>query len=318
MKNIDTTVLKALLGAKSVGLIMHVNPDWDCLGSCLALRDVLRNEGVVCDIFADEPLSPYLSCIETGVKVFGERADYEYLCMVDVGQAQRTGRIGEVFKKHEKTACIDHHVGSGDEADISYVDDKAPATGEIVFDMIKSCKLPLSTEAAGYLYMAISADSGSFKYAGVTSHTMNVVGELLDCKIDAPALCDLLYGRKTLKQLKLQGEAISVLELYGGGKIGVSYVKEETYKKYNASKTDTESLAALPREIDGVVMSAFLTWRGENEIRVNLRAKGDYNVQKAATVFGGGGHVRASGCTIWGKTMEEAVKIVVEELEKQL
>lgn len=318
MKNIDTAVLKALLSSESVALIMHVNPDWDCLGSCLALRDVLRNRGVVCDIFADEPLSPYLSCFETGVKVFEDTADYQYLCMVDVGQTARVGRIGEVFKNHENTACIDHHIGSGNEAKLSYVDDKAPATGEIIFDMVKSAGLELSKEAAGYLYMAISADSGSFKYAGVTSHTMNVVGELLDLGIDAPALCDMLYGRKTLKQLKLQGEAISVLELYGGGKIGVSYVKEETYKKYNASKTDTEALAALPREIDGVVMSAFLTWRGEDEIRVNLRSKGEYDVQKAAAAFGGGGHVRASGCTIKGVPMEEAVKIVVNELEKQL
>lgn len=318
MKSIDTAVLRHLLSKKSAALIMHENPDWDCLGSSLALRDVLRGEGVVCDVFADEPLSPYLSCFETGVKVYGGETGYECLCSVDVSQASRMGRIGELFKAWDDTACIDHHMSCGGEAKISYVDEKAPATAEIVFDMVKSAGLSFSKRAAEYLYMALSSDTGSFKYAGVTSHTMNVAGELLDMGINAPALCDLLYGRKTLKQLKLQGEVIAALELYREGKIGISYVDKETYEKYSATKNDTEALSNVPKEIDGVVMSAFLTWRGEGVIRVSLRSKGDYNVQKAAAAFGGGGHMRASGCTIEGETMENAVRLVEAELEKQL
>lgn len=319
MKKIPTAVIEHLLSSESVALLMHINPDWDCLGSCMALRAVLREHGVKCDIFADEPLSPYLSYWDAGVKVFDGKLNYSCLCCVDVGDTSRIGRRGEVFSKHSDRACIDHHMGGdGSFADFSYVDPDAPATGEIIYDMIKSAGLNISREVAEYIYCAISADTGSFRYAGTTSHTLSIIGEIMDMGVDTAALCDMLYGRKTLKQLKLQGEAIGTLKLSGGGKIGTAYVTSEMYEKYNATKTDTEALAALPREIDGVVMSAFFTQRTPDEIRVNLRAKGDYNIQPVAAVFGGGGHMRAAGCTVKGGSMEAAVAAVTAELEKLL
>ncbi|MGN1097833.1 MAG: bifunctional oligoribonuclease/PAP phosphatase NrnA, partial [Clostridia bacterium] len=181
-----------------------------------------------------------------------------------------------------------------------------------------SAGIPISKEAAGYLYCAISADTGSFKYPATTAHTMEVVGEIMKMGVDAAALCENLYGRKTFKQLKLQGEAINTVRLHCGGKIGTAYVSGEMYEKYNADKSDTEALAALPREIDGVVMSAFFTQRTPDEIRVNLRSKGDYDVRTAAMAFGGGGHIRAAGCTIKGNDIEAAIEAVVAELAKQL
>lgn len=318
MKTIDCSVLRHLLQAESVALLMHVNPDWDCLGSCMALRDVLRRAGVKCDIFADEPLSEYLSYWKPEVIVYNGEMDYSCLCCVDVGEASRIGRMADAFTAHNDRACIDHHLGDGSFADISYINSKAPAAGEIVYDMIKSAGLELSQEAAAYIYCAISADTGSFRYAGTTSHTLEIIGEIMDMGVDTAALCDVLYSRKTLKQLKLQGEAISTLKLSGGGKIGTAYVTGEMYEKYNASRSDTEALAPLPREIDGVVMSAFFTQRTPDEIRVNLRSKGDYNIQPVAARFGGGGHIRASGCTIKGSDMEAAVAAVTAELEKLL
>lgn len=318
MKAIDTKVLMHLLASESVGLIMHVNPDFDCLGSCMALREVLRENGVRCDIFSDEPLTPYLSCWDSGVKVYGgDAADYSCLCCVDVSDVSRVGRIGQDLFKHPDRACIDHHMGTAFDG-LCYVDPEAPATGEIVYDMIKSAGLTINTDAAKYLYCAISSDTGSFKYAGTTSHTMEIIGEIMDMGVDAAALCDMLYGRKTLRELQLQGEAIATLRLSGGGKIGTAYVTDEMYKKYNATKNDTEGLSALPREIDGVVMSAFFTQRTPDEIRVNLRSKGAYNIQPVAVKFGGGGHMRAAGCTIKGSDMKTAVADVTAELEKLL
>ena len=318
MKKIDISVLSHLLSRKSVALCMHVNPDWDCLGSSLALREVLRKNGVKCDVFSDEPLSPYLSFRETGVLVYESFEGYECLCSVDVGDAGRVGRMAEAFTAHGDTACIDHHIGDGSFARLSYIDSAAPATGEIMFDLFKSAGIEIDKRTAEHLYCAISTDTGSFKYGATTPHTMRVVAELMELGADCAFLSDMLYGRKSLKELKLQGEAISALELYGGGRIGVSYVTADTYKKYNATKNDTEALASLPREIDGVVMSAFFTQRTPDEIRVNLRSKGEYNVQPVAVHFGGGGHMRASGCNIPGNDMKAAVAAVVAELEKLL
>ena len=98
--------------------------------------------------------------------------------------------------------------------------------------------------------------------------------------------------------------------------MATAYVTDEMYKKYQADSHDTEVLASLPREIDGVVMSAFLSHRGPDEIRVNFRSKEDYDVRRAAVALGGGGHMRAAGCTLKFGDMGAAVRTVVSEMEK--
>ena len=319
MKIIPTQTLERLLSSKSVGLLMHVNPDWDCLGSCLALQSVLRRQGIVCDIIADEPLSEHLSFLGSEVIVYdGNGLDYDCLCCVDVGDGKRVGRRAEAFAAHQNTVCIDHHQGDGSFARLSYVDSLSPATGEIIYDMLKSAGLDITAEEGKYLYCAISSDTGSFKYADTTAHTMEVVADIMRLGINTAELCEQLYERKSFKQLKLTGEAIATLELHCGGRIATAYVTGEMYQKYSADKNDTDHLSSLPREIDSVVMSAFLTQRTPDEIRVNLRSKGDYDVSKAASAFGGGGHMRAAGCTIKGSDMNSAVKAIVAELEKNI
>ena len=319
MKKLPTETIEHLLSVRSVALLTHVNPDWDCLGSCLALQTVLRARGITCDIIVDEPLSDYLRCFGSEVIVYdGNGLNYDCLCCVDVGEGKRVGRRAEAFAAHSDTVCIDHHQGDGSFAGISYVDSHSPATGEIIYDLLQSVGIPITAEVGTYLYCAISTDTGSFQYADTSPHTMEVAAEIMALGVNAAQLCELLYGRRSFTQLKLQGEAISTLQLHCGGKIGTAYVSGEMYEKHNADKSDTEHLSALPREIDGVVMSAFLTQRTPDEIRVNLRSKGDYDISIAAAVFGGGGHRRASGCTIAGNDMEAAIKMIVAELEKQL
>ncbi len=317
-KKIDTSVLSHLLASESVALLTHVNPDWDCLGSSLALREALRENGVRCDVFIDEPLSPHLSLWETGVKVYSDFAGYACLCCVDVGDPSRVGRMGEELSARADTACIDHHLGGGGFAAISYVDAESPATGEIIFDMLESAGIAISKRTAEYLYCAVAADTGSFRYSGTTPHTLRTAARLMELGADAAALSDALFGRKTLRELKMEGEAIANLELYAGGRVSVSSITAAAYKKYGATKNDTEALASLPRDIDGVVAGAFLTERVPGEIRVNLRSRGEYNIQPVAVRFGGGGHAHAAGCTLKGVSMDEAVRLVAAELEKEV
>lgn len=313
-------IIEHLLSVKSVGLLTHVNPDWDCLGSCLALRTVLRERGVSCDILTDEPLSDYLSCFGDRTVVYdgGSLDGYDCLCCVDVGDSSRVGRMAGAFVRHRDRVCIDHHVGDGSFACLSYVDPSSPATGEIIFDMLKAAGIPLTREIGARLYCAISTDTGSFQYAAATAHTLDAAAEIMRLGVNTADLCEALYGRKSFRQLKLQGEALDTLRLHCGGRVATAYVDGEMYKKYDATSHDTEHLAAMPREIEGVVMSAFFTQRDENGVRVNLRAKGNYDVRRTAAVFGGGGHQRAAGCTLKGVTVDGAIEAVVAELEKEL
>ncbi len=312
-------IAKHLFASSSVALFVHVNPDWDCIGSAFALRCALRQKNIKCDIFTENELSNHLSFMESDVIAFSEDSvmpDYECFCAIDVGTPSRLGVWGDFFTKKENTVCIDHHLSSGTFASLSVIETERSSTGELVFEILSSLKIKITKEIASYLYCAISSDTGSFQYSNVKPRTYEIIISLLKADIDTAHLSSMLYERKSLTQLYLEAEAINSLKLYHDGKIATAHVTNEMLKKYNAKRSDTEALASLPRSIDGVLISAFFSELPDGAIRVNLRALGDYNIEPVARLFGGGGHKKAAGCTLEGMDMEKAQKMVVGELIK--
>lgn len=314
-------VIDHLLSCSSVALFVHVNPDWDCIGSAFALRNALRSKNIEADIFTQEPLSSYLSFMESDVIAFYENAcapDYECYCAIDVGSADRMGDWGRFFEEKENTVCVDHHHQHSSFAALSYVEPSRSATGELVYELLTLTDISLTKEIASYLYCAISADTGSFQYASVNTRTYEIVIALANTGISTTYLCSMLYERNTLTQLKLKAEAINSIRLYNNGAIATARITNEIMTKYSASKSDTEALAQIPRTIDTVVISAFLKELENKDIRVSLRALEDYNIEPVARLFGGGGHKKAAGCTICGMSMDDAEKKLVDELSKLL
>ena len=312
-------VIKHLKSSKSVAIFVHTNPDWDCIGSAMALRCALRSIGIKSDVFTETPLSRHLSILDTDVIPYKEDAsapDYECYCAVDVGSADRIGLWGKFFAEKENTVCIDHHYQTEPFGKISYVEPKRSATGELIFEILQTGNFEITKEIASYLYCAISSDTGSFQYASVNRRTYEIIISLTDTGINTTWLCSMLYERNSLTQLKLKAAAIDSIKLFAGGKIATAKLSNETMKKYGANKSDADSLAQLPRSIDGVMISAFLKELPEGDIRVSLRSLGDYNIEPVARKFGGGGHKKAAGCTFSGVSLEEAERQLVEELEK--
>lgn len=312
-------VIEHLKNSKSVAIFVHTNPDWDCIGSAMALRSTLRSIGIKSDVFTETPLSKHLSILDTDVIPYSDGVtapDYECYCAVDVGGIDRIGLWGKFFAEKENTVCIDHHYQSAPFGKLRYVEPKRSATGELIYEMLVLGNLEITQEIASYLYCAISSDTGSLQYASVNRRTYEIVIALTDTGINTTWLCSMLYERNTLTQLKLKAEAINSIKLYKNGTIATAKLTRETMVKYNADKTDADALAQLPRSIDGVMMSAFLKELPDGDIRVNLRSLGDYSVEPVARMFGGGGHKKAAGCTFSGVSIEEAERQLLEELEK--
>lgn len=307
-----------LFRQKSVAIFVHENPDWDCIGSAFALRSALRQKNIRADVFTENELSHHLSFMETDVITYtnGSTPDYECFCAVDVGEPKRMGAWGDVFTQNENTVCIDHHIAKDSFASLSYIEHTRSATGELIYELLQFTDTELTKDIASYIYCAISADTGSFQYASVNRRTYEILIALTEAGIDTSHLSSMLYERNTLTQLKLKAETINSIRLYGEGKIAVASVSSETLEKYNALPSDIEALAQLPRSIDGVMVSAFIKEVEKGNIRVSLRALGDYNIEPVARIFGGGGHRKAAGCRFANISIEEAEKALVDEFLK--
>ncbi len=307
-----------LFKSKSVAIFVHENPDWDCMGSAFALRGALRSKLIRADVFTEKPLSHHLSFMETDVITYtdGIAPGYDCYCAVDVSDTKRMGLWGDVFSKKENTVCIDHHLQKEEFTELSHVEPSRGSTGELIYELLSFAEVNITKEIAGYLYCAISSDTGSLQYSAVNVRTYEIVIELTKAGIDTAYLCSMLYERNTLTQLKLKAEAINSIRIYGEGKIAVASVSVDTLKKYNAEPSDVEALAQLPRSIDGVMMSAFIKEVEKGTIRVSLRAQGDYDIEPVARCFGGGGHKKAAGCRFFDASIEETEKALVNELLK--
>lgn len=307
-----------LFNQKSVAIFVHENPDWDCIGSAFALRNALRQKNIRADIFTENELSHHLSFMETDVITYtdGSILDYECYCAVDVGEAKRMGVWGDVFMTNENTVCIDHHIAKDSFTSLSYIEHTRSATGELIYELLQYTDVIITKDIASYLYCAISADTGSFQYASVNKRTYEILIALTEAGIDSSHLSSMLYERNTLTQLRLKAETINSIRLYGDGKIAIASISSDTLEKYNALPSDIEALAQIPRSIDGVVISAFIKEVEKGNIRVSLRALGDYNIEPVARVFGGGGHRKAAGCRFSNISIEEAEKSLVDEFLK--
>ncbi|MBQ5850166.1 MAG: bifunctional oligoribonuclease/PAP phosphatase NrnA [Lachnospiraceae bacterium] len=312
-------LLKECEGAQSIVISGHVRPDGDCVGSCMAAYLYLKKAMPSADIKV---------CIEKPASVFGCIKDFELIdssfsveAPVDVMIAldcekSRLGEAEEIFKLAKKTINIDHHIsnehGCGD---INYVIPSASSTSELIYDVMD--KSYMDMDIAKAVYIGIVHDTGVFKYSNTSPKTLRIAAELIEYGFDFPSIIDETFYEKTFVQNQILGRALLESIMFMDGKCIVSYVDQSTLDFYNATPTDLEGIVNQLRIIKGVECAIFMYQVGNLEYKVSLRSCKYVDVSKVASYFGGGGHVRAAGCTMNG-TFHDVINNISGQIEKQM
>lgn len=313
-------IAKVLKESESIAIIIHKNPDSDCLGSSTALLLALKQLGKTAHIFVDGSVPQRLK-IYGDDSFFNGKKDmvYDVCVALDVASFSQMGSVKEEVYDISKIKCsIDHHGTNKGFADINYVDASSGAAGEILYKFIKDhlCA-QITDEIAMRLYGAISADTGSFQYSNTTSETHKIASELLNFNFDAPGLMRILFENKTYENLKLRAEVTDKLRFYEDGKICVAKVDETMLTKYNMTFEDADDIVSLPRSITGVEVGVYIKVKATDECKVSLRSNEYVDVASVAKKFGGGGHIKAAGVT-FNTSSKEAEKIIVDAIKKVL
>lgn len=311
------TPLSYLLTKKSVALLPHISTDWDALGSCMAIRTILRDRNIRCDIFMPDALAPHLSFMETDVLLYNENENYDYetVCGVDVSTKERLGANLPLFESIADKVWIDHHLSDAIYAPISRVEPEAAATAEVIYEMMLEDDIPLTKKVSEYLYLALASDTGSFRYQNTRPFSATMLGALIVSGADVSALSNELFFNSTYSLVKLRGEAIGTIELFASGKVGTAYITKAMMDKVGATRNDAGALADVPRSIGTVCVSAVIKEEDDGYSKVSFRSKGEYNVEKIAALFGGGGHEKAAGATIKG-SVDEVREMILPHLIK--
>ena len=305
--------------AKKIILYPHMNMDGDALGSCTALCYAFRKMGIESFVYISEEIPDNLKFLNDGICTYDEDAvlDADISMLVDLSELKRIKGREEMFKTGKKSICIDHHETATPVCDLNHIEPDAAATGELAFELIKELGVDGDKNIANALFAAISTDTGNFQYSNTDKISHEIVAELYDWGLDSAKVSIEIYENYRLERLKLEAEAMSIVEIFGGGKAAITKVTLDMLAETGAIANEAESIVNNIRSIRGVEVAVLLKEEEEKIIRGSIRSKEWFDAAELATALGGGGHKHASGFNAY-KTMEEAYEEVKREVEKRL
>lgn len=319
MNNSFEEIAEKLLEAERIYIFPHENPDGDAVGSTAALCSMLRDLGKNCEIFIDEELPDNLRFMDDDMFVIpdGDIRPADISVAVDASEPKRFPELDKIFSASPLSIAIDHHMIDEPVCDLNYIDPKAAAAGELIFKLMKAMDHVPSKREAECLFAAITTDTGDFQYSNTTKETHEIVCELYDSGIDVAKVSSEIYENESPEKLELIGAAMEKMKFCADGKLVVTYVDQEMLKEAGAVMSDAEPVVARIRTAAGVEIAIVFKEREKNKISVSMRSKTYADVRELAEKFGGGGHVRAAGCTVEG-TLEEVMESVIEAAEEML
>jgi len=299
-----------------LAIMSHIMPDGDNVGSGLALWNALKKAGKdVCFILDDEV--PKIYRFLKGADQVRRPGDYERFDVVlalDCGDVGRLGRSGLYLEKNF-VINIDHHISNTQYGDINLVDAEASATGELIYQLIHQLDIELDKDIAECLYTAILTDTGQFQYSNTTALTHRVAAELMEIGVEVSLMFERIYQNSSKEKVILMKTALGSLEFYHNDSIACISLTLEQMKAAKAKDEDSDGLINLARDIECVEVAIFLKELEPGKIKVGLRSKKLVDVAAVALSFDGGGHVRASGCTLYGTIDEARQKVLDAVLE---
>jgi phosphoesterase RecJ-like protein len=293
-------------------VISHARPDGDAYGSTLALGLCLRALGKDVTLVNPDGLSPlfhFLPGSET-LAATPETAPEPDRVLIAVDCADRK-RLGSAFEAWQRApdVNIDHHVSNPGYAALNLIDPAAPATAQLLFEIIDALRWPLTAGVAANLYVGLMTDTGSFRYRQTTARTFAVATRLVEVGADPTDLAEGCYQSFRPERLLLLREVFNALHFADNGRVSWFHLTPEMFARSGATPDETEGLIENLQTVRTVEVAFVLEAMDGGMTRASMRSRGKVDVQGICSEFGGGGHRLAAGLRS---------KLSIPELEKRL
>ena len=304
---------KTLLSKDKFLIITHYRPDGDTLGSALALCSALQSFGKTAYILKNpdtqEKFIDYISFYE---------APPEYIpntvITVDIADISLLTDNAKPYSQHIDFV-IDHHPENRVHSKNKLCLEQFAAAGEIVYLLINAMDCEIDEDIAAGIYIAISTDTGCFKYSNTSWVTHAIAAEVMEYGVDITFLNKILFETKSRGRFALEQQAISNLEFYADGRIAIMTITNEMKQSSAVKDDETEDLSAIPRTIEGVEVAVTITESKDGNTKVSVRTVEEFDAAELCKAFDGGGHARAAGCLI-KKSVELSKPQIIEQALK--
>lgn len=312
MNNTDLQTISALLRkAEKVAVFCHVRPDGDALGSGLAVCRALNEAGKTAEMFCEDPAPDRLKIVPDMEKVNTCAVDcdkYDTFIAVDCADIARLGAYSNAFRKFKgATLNFDHHVSNSRYAKYNYVAE-CTATCELLPEIFSAAGFTVTREIADLLTIGLLTDSGNFAHKDVTGKTFRVAAFLKDSGADVSGINGAMFSCQSKSRALLFARVINKMRFALDDRLAMITVTRKDMAETGSDKSLTEGFVDFPLSIDGVEVAVALMEVDDCQYKASLRSK-NTNVNEIAAKFGGGGHVLASGCMLFGEYEEVVDKL---------
>ena len=315
----ERKLMEMVEAAGTIAIAGHVRPDGDCVGSCLAVCNYITEQypEKTVDVYLETPpvKFSYLKQFERISSDSNTGKQYELCICLDSGDRERLGNNVVYLDTAKTSICLDHHITNKGYAAKNFVNANASATCEFLYDFLDEEKI--SKEVAECIYTGIIHDTNVFKNSNTTAKTMEVAGVMMEKGINFSQIIDGSFYKKTYVQNQIMGRAVLESVLFLDGKCIFSVVRKQDMDFYGVEASDLDGIVDQLRVTDGVEVAIFLHETENHVYKVSMRSNNFVNVSKVASFFGGGGHVRAAGCTMSG-SVHDVINNLSALIEKQI
>ena len=307
MNREDYIKAKALIdGAKRILISGHLSPDGDSLGSMIALARMLTAAGKAAFATADLNALGKLDFLEgvadlVPVRKLKRQPRFDLLIAVDNSGFERMPSEVKAVAANLPRLCIDHHVtNNSDFANVTIVDPAASSTGELIWRFAKWNEWRFDRAAAEALWVAMVTDTGRFAYDSTGRGTLLAAGDLLRHGVRTAFINDVIYGTFPRRAIALKRLAWRTLHVWKNRKVAEVTLTRDDFRSVRGTKADAEDVIEIPRSVAGNEIALFFYQIPDRtkETRCSIRTRGNWDATQLAAKFGGGGHVKAAGCTI--------------------
>ena len=298
-------------------VLMHVRPDGDTVGSCAALLYILHKLGKAPLFACSDPIPERLEFL---LKDYREAYRYEYdsssVITVDIPTREQIGDIYDYLPG--VSLMIDHHEVGSAFAD-NYIVPTSSSAGEVVMavaeELIEMGKISMDKSLAYPLYAAISSDTGCLRYSNTSPDTLRRVASLVETGIDYAEINHRLFNSKTPRQIRAEGFVAEKINMALGDKVAYATVTRREREKLDVLMEHFETAIDVVRSVEGIDIAFVIKETDKGEYKVSLRSM-EKDVASISAHFGGGGHLKAAGCTIYSRSIEDAARKLLLHIER--
>ena len=292
----------------------HINPDGDALGASFCLKLLLDENSIDSDIGFDisNLLPSNLDHLPYELITENLKSSYETVFVFDCGNPSRLGKYEDIVLKAKNIIVIDHHIDPSF-GTLQIVDPNAASTTQVLFRQLVAEKYVINKNMADCLLTGLITDTGRFQYPNTTTEVFNIASELLSKGADLSSISENIYGSIEINALKLQSEIINRIQFEEDINFTYSTIYQNDYKKFNISSEETDFMIDVVRLVKGANIALLLKEQVDGSFKGSLRSRNNFNVQKVASIFSGGGHKAASGFS-----SELTEKEIIEKIKNEI